>query len=120
MDQTLKIGSQIWRFDVNRRVYTKENGHGPVWREHWRPMWIIGETRVSWIVGHTADSAMHSGGLVKLPKRTDWPQGWATSQAHIDEAAWAHENRYAISQLIFRLDPEDLKAVADLIAYKSS
>lgn len=62
MDKPIGIGSTLYQFDVNRRVYRdvtqEERAAGKVWNsgpplyaEHFRRMTITGETRQSWQVG---------------------------------------------------------------------
>ncbi len=53
-DSALGIGSTVWIFDENHRVYVKGAGHFSaghlIYREHWRPTNITSETRVSWVL----------------------------------------------------------------------
>ena len=43
----VSVGSTVWVFDVNRRVYRERKpgetyaGGGPIWREHWAPRKIV-------------------------------------------------------------------------------
>lgn len=97
----LGIGSTVWQFDPNRRVYDKEKGGGPIYREHFRAHTIIGETSRSWICGKYKDA-------LKFDKKTLVPQknfGGArypvfTSQQQVDDAVYVHDNRRRISDLI--------------------
>jgi len=51
--KNLKVGDTVWVFDINRRVYDG-NGLGAkiIYREHFRPVHIIGETSRSWILDY--------------------------------------------------------------------
>lgn len=64
---TLKIGSPIWVFDPNRRVYPKNRtvASAPIWREHWVKMRIVADTRVSWLYAFSEKSWSEQ----KVPKR---------------------------------------------------
>lgn len=122
---TIAIGSKLWMFDENRRVYAEplKKGQlwpsgGPIWREHWRPMEVIGETRVSWIVGYAEQKKPWE--IAKIPKAAfkagACPQGWALSEAHVDELVWVKENTLRLSQEVLRCyDPRVLRAVDELL-----
>jgi hypothetical protein len=112
------IGSTIWVFDKNNRVYAPpERGRiwvsgGPIWREHWRPVRIVAETSRSWV--------LESGGT-KVPKKGASPSLFAFSQAEVDDQVWVHDNKYRISTEVERLtSPALLRKVAALISYKPS
>lgn len=120
---TVGIGSKLWQFNENRRVYTPpetKGGFGKIiWREHWSPMVICGETRVSWLVGY-APSALNRNrtpsAVTKLPKALfkdgGCPRDWALSEEHLDELEWAEENRHKLSAAVLRChDPKTLRAV---------
>lgn len=105
------IGMKVWRFDQNRRVYRRDaNGRavgGPIWREHWEPLEIIGETSRSWLIGrpgwkpHAADKCA----------KAKWPGPYATSEDDIDRAAFV-EGRHALAERVHRCrDFTTLKAV---------
>lgn len=113
MEKNLKVGDTVWLFDENRRVYAKDRQGGPIWREHWYPMTISGETSRSWIIG---EHAWHS---YKLPKKGKPGFKIAYSQEEIDRAAWVHDNRYRLSHEIDRCEDYDtLKMVAELVGYR--
>lgn len=111
------IGSTVWIFDSNRRVYPKPPPGkiyaegGPIWREHYGPHKIVGETRVSWVLDR-------EGGR-KIPKKRAPNSYICYSQEEIDEQCWIHENRSRISHLVNRLeDPAVLREVARLVNYQ--
>lgn len=97
-----------WVFDINRRVYRRnENGKpcgGPIWREHWREMKIVGETKVSWITEWGK----------KIPKKGG--QGICFSERELEEASWVQENRHRLSDAVLSLnDFTTLKAVSEIL-----
>ena len=108
-----KIGDTVWYFDENHRVYecdeTGRSRGGPIWREHWRPAEVIGETRVSWIVGT-------DGRFKELRvKKRDWPGNLALSDADIDRRAFV-EQAHLIGRRVSRChDYDTLKAISDLL-----
>jgi hypothetical protein len=101
-----KIGDTIWIFDSNRRVYPRDaDGRatgGPIWREHWKPLVIVGETSRSWLTD--------CGN--KIAKKGTDPQNVSFSEAEIDRAAWVHDNAIKISRRVWACgDFEKLKAI---------
>src|SRR5947209_4689039 len=107
--RTLKVGDMIWEFDHNRRRYPKDGGvtRSPIYREHWRPVEIIGETSRSWIVGKR-----------KVPK-TGEHRGFAFSEQEVDDDCWLHEHRPSISSALYRVeDVNVLRQVAEIIGWK--
>ena len=122
---TVGIGSKLWKFSENRRKYTKpEKGDlcgKLIWREHWEPMYVVGETRVSWLMAWerhtgTGEPKGMSTPVTRIPKALfkdgGCPQDWALSEAHLDELVWAHENRHRLSEAVARChSPAMLRAV---------
>jgi hypothetical protein len=111
------IGSKIWIFDANVRVYKPyEPGKGissPIWRHHWVEREIVGETSKSWIYNYFRE--------VKIPKnRTDF-RTLAYSEQEIDDLEWAHEHKLRIAdQIKYKPLPiEQLKEVARIIGYEA-
>jgi hypothetical protein len=98
----MHIGSQVWIFDGNRRIY-REGQSGPVYREHFVAHTVIGGTRSSWLL---------SGGF-KVDKRTGllrkplggWyavrPQVYTLSQVNDD--CYVNTERHRIADLVARI-----------------
>lgn len=102
----LGIGSTIWIFDQNRRVY-RDNRSRPVYREYWRPIKITSETTRSWITEWGQ----------KIPKKGEH-HGVCFTEKEVDDKSWVEENRYKISEAVNRMrDAETLRAVAKLAGY---
>ena len=124
----LAIGSKVWFFDQNRRRYTATEpgriyGGKLLWREHWRERFIVGETRVSWILGSSLDAnPEHTWTVDKVPKK-DFGAArslYAVSEEEITRREWVHAHRGKLAERVKDLaDPELLKQVASLIGYDS-
>lgn len=118
----LAVGATVWRFDENRRIYNKPTKPGqiyssgpPIWREHWVPYVIDGETSRSWLIGANLTRAY---GHYKLPKVGPLPRGWAISEAEIDQAEWVQSNKYKLCRAVeYVTDYTTLRAIAELIGY---
>lgn len=105
---TLDIGSRVWMFDANRRVYERKAGQAhssaPIYREHFRPLEIVGETRLSWILSNGS----------KVRKKT--LDGVLVSESQIDEACWVNDHLYMISRAVGRCtDASVLRQIAALL-----
>ena len=102
---------KVWLFDINRRVYAKdENGRntgGPIWREHWREHQVVEETRVSYITKNGQ----------KVPKNGG--RNIAFSEAEIDRLEMIHLHAWQIADAVKSCkDPDILIEVAQLIGYQ--
>lgn len=98
----LGIGSTIWIFDRTRRVYPE-----PLYREHWRPVTIEGETSRSWVTSWYGK---------KVPKRGP-RQGIAFTEAEVEADVWVHDHRYKIVRMVEQCEVETLKAIAQAVGY---
>ena len=111
-----EIGDPVWYFDENHRVYERdENGRshgGPIWREHWRPAEVVGETRVSWIIGAGTDKRKYE---ITRIKKKDWPGGLALSQDDIDRREFIAGSHRIGSRIFACRDYDTLKAISDLL-----
>jgi len=91
----MKVGDTIWEFDVNRRKYAKGISARPIWKEHWRPCKIVGETTRSWLIGPEWN-------LQKVPKTNPNPRKWMMSKKSLEQAAYVEQNKYGMAELIRR------------------
>jgi hypothetical protein len=108
------VGDRIWWFNINRRRYLDRHS-GPIWRYHWEPCVIVGETRVSWLVGYDHSSRTHH----KCPKKGYDPRIWAFSEAEIDEQEWVQDHRSKIANEVHRCsDPAKLRKIAEILEWK--
>lgn len=121
----LAVGSTLWIFDENRRVYAKEKlppgklwpSGPPIWREHWRLTVIVGETRVSWILGHDQGRKISKRDLAAGTVR-----GVLTSERDLDAACYVNEHAHKIAERVERLVGGEqaaavLRQIAALVGY---
>lgn len=128
MDVVLGIGSVVWRFDSNRRVYDYTKGHriaGPARRPQWVEWEIRAETARSWIAIRkdskiTDEAGLRAGGA-KIPKRATPEQarqlGFALTEQAVEDDVWLHEHRYRVVVAVEHADVATLRKVAELIGY---
>jgi hypothetical protein len=104
-----KIGDQVWLFNGNHRVYPRDaQGKpvpgGPVFREHFRPYQIIGETRTSWCLDRGEHYRIDKKTLrLRKPEASGYyglsPIVYFSIQ-EVDDACWVNDNRNRISELV--------------------
>jgi len=123
----LAVGSTLWIFDENRRVYPKEklpNGQmcsfGPIWREHWQATVITGETRVSWLVRGPNSRA---GKISKRDLAAGTMRGVLSSERDLDAACVVQQHAYKIGQRVQRMAggvaaEHVLRQIAALVGYE--
>jgi len=100
---SLQVGDRVWIFDGNRRIYIKGQS-GPVFREHFRPLTIDAETRISWVL---------SDGR-KINKKT--LDGCYPTEESVDDACWIQDHSYRISEEVRRCrSAATLKQIASLV-----
>lgn len=117
------VGSPVWVFDENRRVYSTDaqGWNKLVWRAHWVRRRIWGENSRSWLVG--PDGSFKPKRLASIPKRGPFKSTgpWrlvAYSEAEIDQHEWVHDHADEIGQKVGGLtDFATLRMVANAIGY---
>lgn len=108
--QNLKIGSTVWVFDYNHRVYAKNSGisGSPIYREHFVAHEITGETSRSWIIG------ISKWNQKKISKTN--PDCYVSIE-EVNDACWLNDHRYKVIQLAWRADGATIRKIAKLIGY---
>ncbi len=119
----LHVGSTVWIFDYNHRVYAKDaSGRsigGPIWREHWVPYKITGETRVSWITDrgkfpkkpNKRGLFMMSQGMYSALEVAPYPE-------YIDNEEWRNTHARIIAERVRAADVATLRRIAEIIGYE--
>lgn len=109
------IGSTVYLFDANRRVYDRSGGRaidGPIWREHWAPHTIVAETSRSWVLSNGR----------KVPKRRPPVQHLTEpcySETELAERVWLEKHRHKLADMIrSSADYHGVLACAIAIGYK--
>lgn len=106
---SFKVGDKVWTFDLNHRVYPKdENGRttgGPIYSEHFRQVEITGETTKSWLIG-------------KWQERTPKARPGIFTDEQKADMIWSNQHRHPIVDLVRRCSVEQLKQIAEIVGYK--
>lgn len=119
----LTVGSALWIFDENRRVYPESPGGRrdlsarPIWREHWRPVAITGATSRSWLIGGRPPRKISKAELA-----AGTVHGVLTSEEALDAACYVHDHAFEVGRrvqaLSGRLAAADvLRQIAALVGY---
>ncbi len=116
MSTQIAVGSKVWVFDANKRVYAKdEKGRAfgpPIHREHWVEREVVSETSRSWIVGRGWEQ-------IKVPKKGP-RRGVCFSLQEVEQDCWVNSHRYRIAQAVERASYEQLIAIAEIVGFKPS
>lgn len=100
----LYIGAPVWIYDSE-----DANGNrygGLIEREYWKQDKVVGETSRSWIIGEWRQ--------IKLPKKGPC-NGYAFSQAEVDQLSYVRENRYRISEFVRGANYYQLKKIEEIL-----
>ena len=114
----MKVGDTIYKFDVNRRAYTKPAAGSlwgsPIYEHHFEPHVIVGETKRSWLVNEY-------GGETKVSKDTLLSSRHRGYQWYSEEGKaghlWMREHRPNIMRLFERADYETMREIARMLGY---
>jgi len=96
----MQVGDKVWIFDGNRRIYTDPEGNklqSPWYRGYFIEQYIIGETKVSWILGSYLDTRIEIGNKYKKKECTGII---FTSEEEINKMCWVRENQYKIREKV--------------------
>jgi hypothetical protein len=112
----LSIGTEVFRFDPERRVYAMVNGKatgGPTYRGQFLPCFVVGEEKRSWLVSQSPGGPMS----FKWGKATPG----LLSVEQVDELCWMHDHRISIARLLDTCrDPSIVRAVGALLGHGPS
>jgi hypothetical protein len=105
------IGSRVWLWNENRRVYGPDRG-SPIWREKWEPHTVVAETSRSWVTNHGA----------KIAKNRPADRWLAWSEEDIERRAYIANHRHKIADRIggigaCDLTVEQLSEIARIVGY---
>ena len=108
----MKVGDKVWKYQGYRRA---------PFRESWTEFTIIGENRVSWIIGYTGRSLEHSR-LNKKALEAGKLDGWATSREAIEAEAvrrdWTSKHASNIRDMVRACeDPVKLQQIGAIVGY---
>jgi len=102
------VGSRVWQYDGNRRVYLPGN-RAPSNAGHWRAFEVIAETKRSWVIDGP-------WGTTKLSKRGPWPTTWVRTEAEMLDLVWAADFRTQIATAIqLHATVSELRACATIL-----
>lgn len=112
----LSLGSPVWKFDENHRVYLPGK-IAPDYRSMWVKHHIDAETSRSWILSNGT----------KIDKKTLGRAGdsiqyrfLAYSEEEIDQHQWIRDNRFRLSSEVSRVhDYHKLQAIAQILGYEA-
>lgn len=109
----LRVGDIVYNFDGNRRVYEKGLSGGPIYKHHFKPYTIVGETKVSWLIGpHKAKANKKT-----LSSSTQYADRGYFTKSGMDADIWFNEHRYKIVREVERAGLDQLREIARIVGY---
>jgi len=110
MTEEIGIGTRLWRFDENRRVY-RDRHSPPVYEEHFVPDVITGETKGTWLIGRLTVNKR----TLREPSRGGFSGcQWFTDAGKVAKI-WAKHHRREIVDKVDRCDVPTLRKIAELL-----
>jgi hypothetical protein len=109
----MKIGDTLYRFDSNRRVYANGNS-GPIYSEHFEPLKIVGENKVSWLLERgwkASKKDLRSAVSLQYGGR-----GFFTVEGMIDDI-WKRDHGPRIGRLVDNATPNQLRQIGAILGY---
>lgn len=117
---SIKIFDTIYRFDHNRRVYDKPGFGGRiVYRGHFAPEFITGETKFSWLI-HLYDTVAYRVNKATMKSASKGGFGgfeFFTAEG-MEDNIWAYDHRHKVAELLARADGAKIRACAKILGYE--
>ena len=107
------VGSRVWQYDGNRRVYLPGRRE-PSNAGYWRAFEVIAETKRSWVIDGPWGTTRW-----KLAKRGPWPPTWVRTEAEMLDLVWAADFRTQIATAILHATVPELRACAAILGIAS-
>jgi len=130
----LKLMDKVWIFNNNKREYVNpETGEKlgiPWYKGHFIPLFVIGETTRSWILGSQSimDKVVSGeeysvGSCYKVTKKDPKMHGYHAidsriyfSEEEVNQECWMYKNKYKVTDLLLAVgDYNTFKKVADML-----
>lgn len=117
----MQIGDLVYVFDSNHRVYPEKKpgetySNGPIYREHFQPRRIIGQTTQSWLVGFKDDNAQDVNNRYVTKHKKKENRLYTAEQ--VNEQVYIHDHGYKIQDAVRHADYATLRKIAELLNYK--
>jgi len=116
----LAVGETIWRFDENHRVYDKPGiGGRIVYKEHFVPEKITGETAQSWLVqwGERVVWKINKKTLTTAMKNGFHGAQFFTAEG-MEENIWVLDHRHKIARLLEQATAANIRACGEILGYQ--
>jgi len=121
----MQIGDKVWIFDSNKRSYVDDKGNklDRCWyKYHFDERYIIGETKVSWIIGYESNKIENKNNIKVNKKTLEYPYQSCLngilyiSEEQIDRVCWIEENKYKIRDMVGMCkDYDKLKKIKEIL-----
>lgn len=110
--EAIGIGTRVWYFDHNRRVYGTDNSR-PIFERHFQPWIIVGEEGRSWLLESEGGPYAAKGKVGK----TSLLKKYCTD-AERESRIWLNAHRGRLTDAVRRCsDLPTLREIARLVGY---
>ena len=121
MTGNIAIGTRLWGFNEDRRVYPpmddmgRRLSSGPIYAEHFVAVIIDGETPGCWLVGNRT--------INKRTLKTAIKSGFSGTQFYTDtdkdDNIWRKDHLYKIERSLTGCSTDQLRQIAKIIGYST-
>lgn len=109
------VGDTLWLFDQNRRIYADGQHWAPIFREHFVPVKIVGETAKSWLIDNFSRPPLRVNKKTMQAPDRHWTLSYYTADG-VEDACWRHENRPVIVESVSAAPVSTLRKIHALLA----
>lgn len=117
----MKIGTECWLYNNYRRAFNDEDRDDPMFG--WERFEVIGETRMSWIVGPDPTAPEYRQWKIKkrdlstatMRTRDSRPVSWSRSE--IEMTHWLGRHRHRVAEMLRHAAPETVAEIARWLRY---
>jgi hypothetical protein len=124
----MQVGDKVWIFDGNRRSYEDDKGNklSSCWyRYHFQEMYILGETKQSWLVGYKGWSPEDRNNIKVNKKTLEYKAEYGKdgvlyiSEEQVERKIWLNDNGFKIRDKAYNCkDYDKLIKIAEILEMK--
>lgn len=116
MSNGIKVGTVLYQFDANRRIYNRPGlGGSVIYREHFSPVTVVGETSKSWLVDGYREPRKVNKATMQIANR-----GYGATQIYtsdgMEDKIWSYVERRRIMRAVEYCDVPTLRQIDSVLS----